>query len=316
MIRRAFAAAFFQRRRKRGSRTAGHVTNEQIAFAQVVAAGTGTSNASPTLSVRKAPQIPSIKHVQMKIQECNGSRIEKPWNYGVLPQFEGHHHSGCTVEINSEVVPQAVAADSPVRTHASSLIRHEKPSNEALSKEFFTYPEDGDIPANLDHRDNDGTGTSPTDHITTQKPQGLNHQMLLSKKGDDIFQIPKVCSHKKLRSRKAHKILIPPEALLSFTESTGAIEISRHLIGPTMKQYGNPAAPEGCSESSKDDKCGDEAYSDPGCQRVLAKPAITSVVGALSNDQVGEDKFPYSSTMSGSSNNFCTPEIEDWGNLK
>ncbi|XP_024391968.1 uncharacterized protein [Physcomitrium patens] len=324
VIRRAFAAAFFQRRRRRGSRTAGHVTNEQIAFAQAVAAGTGTSNASPTLSVRKAPQIPSIKHVQMKMQECNGSRVEKSWNNGILPQFEGHHHSECTVEINSEVVSQVVAADSPVRMHASSLTRHEKPSTEELSKEFLTHPEDGDVPANLDQNDDDGTGTPSIEHIVTHKSQGKNHQEILSKKGDDIFQIPKVCSHKKLRSRKAHKVLIPPEALLPFTEIPRSAEIARHLTGlsmveagPSMKQSGNPAAPGGCSESSKDEKYGDGAYSDPGCQRVLAGPAIASVVvGGLINDEVGDDKCPYYSAMSGSSNNLCTPEIEDWGNLK
>lgn len=85
IIRRAFAATFFQRRRRRSIRLAGCVGDEEAAIAQAVAAGTGTNVSSPTLAVRKVSHIPSIKHFQVKMQEYSGTR-SKSWISGTSPQ--------------------------------------------------------------------------------------------------------------------------------------------------------------------------------------------------------------------------------------
>lgn len=100
-------------------------------------------------------------------------------------------------------------------------------------------------------------------------------------------EFPKTSRSKKLRSRKAHKPLLAPETLaIAQLASLSVVE-----AGPSSKP------------SSTDDSKGDDGGSYFGVE-------TGNVVEIPSNN------YPYYSSISGSSNNFCSPEIEDWGNLK
>lgn len=112
-------------------------------------------------------------------------------------------------------------------------------------------------------------------------------ERLKPKDPHEFFQIPKTSRSKKLRSRKAHKPLLAPETLaIAQLASLSVVE-----AGPSSKP------------SSTDDSKGDDGGSYFGVE-------TGNVVEIPSNN------YPYYSSISGSSNNFCSPEIEDWGNIK
>ena len=216
VIRRALAATFSQRRRRRSNRTAGNVASEQAAFAQAVAAGAGTTVASPTLGVRKA----NIKHVQTKMQEYSSTRAGK-WLTGMQwPQAEDHHHhqspsTGTIDTLTCEPrTSQAAARDlEPQILDDAASTPIDNPPNEP-------DPNFAANPANQ-HEDKD-KAPCPLELIDARRAKEQIHQEPCMKKGEEqFFHSHKMRSHKKLRSRKVHKLLLAPETLLPFTGATG-----------------------------------------------------------------------------------------------
>ncbi|XP_024371078.1 uncharacterized protein [Physcomitrium patens] len=322
VIRRAFATALFQRRRRRSNRTVGQVANEKVALAQAVATGTGTTIASNTLALRKELQVSSIKDLPRTMQDSSGTRAGKSWNLGMLPQCEDRCNSECTIVIHSEDISQAVAADSPVRPNESSLTQHDGPLGEGHFSELMTHPKRGDIPATTTKHDDDNVRALPMEPTATRKPKDINYQELWTKRGEESFQTPKVRSHKKIRSRKALKVLRAPEALPPFTDlsDTGGLDQQLASVSlersPSTKKTANPAAPGNGHESSRNEMCEDGADSHQVVQNESTGPTVVSAIDrALIDEGMEEKKYLYYTSMSGSSN-FCTPDIEDCSNFK
>ncbi|KAG0579097.1 hypothetical protein KC19_4G072900 [Ceratodon purpureus] len=316
VIRRAFAATFFQRRRRRSSRAGGHVGNEQAMFAQAVAAGAGTNISSPTLAMRKAsPHIPSMKQLQMKMQEYNSTtRGGKTWLPGIWPQAEDHHHSECTIE-NLEL-SQGTAAGESVENLEARLDE----SSPSVAQHDHNLPNE-DTFAELapDDHEEDDVG-APSVELIDMRRKNRNQDP------------PKGRVRKRLRSRKVHKLtLLAPESLTHFTDLPGTTGLAQHLaglsvveagpsVGAAKKLVGESAANE--SEGSESTANGDESsrekcedgYSD--AEGRSSEPPVVTILETNPVEGVQENKYPYYRSMSGSSASFCTPEIEDWGNLK
>ncbi|KAG0590375.1 hypothetical protein KC19_1G094600 [Ceratodon purpureus] len=310
VIRRAFAATFFQRRRRRSNRTAGHVANEQAAFAQAVAAGASTNVASPTLAVRK----PNIKHVQTKMQEHSTTRTNK-W---LLPQAEDLHQDHPTSTYTTENLNNTEPLSPQDHSEPQTLDTKPSSSPKTLNSNdpnpnFTAHPHEDD--------DGDGTGAAaPVEHINTRRPKDRMHHEPWPKKGEEqFFHTHKVRSHKRMRSRKVHKLLLAPETLLPFTDLHNTTAPSPSAA-QAQAQTGNLAAAPVSSTSSANDDETKFSLREKDCDQYSDNEEHESAALVVDEidvaGEVDEKKYPYYSSMSGSSNNFCTPEIEDWGNLK
>jgi tripartite motif-containing protein 37 len=315
VIRRAFAATFFQRRRRRSSRAAGHVANEQVLFAQAAAAGAGTNIASPTLAVRKASShIPSMKQLQMKMQEYNGTTRAGKWLPGTWPQAEDYHHSECTIEHLE--LSQAPAAGESVENLEARL---DQPSP-TVAQQDHNLPNEDPF-ADLAPNDEDDDAGAPSVELIDMRRKTRFQEGL---------QTPKGRAHKKLRSRKVHKLtLLAPESLIPFTDPPGTTGLAQHLAGLSIVEVGPSAGAKNLAgsaanecessesanvdESSRDQKC-EDGFSD--AEGRSSEPPVVTILETNTVEGVEENEYPYYRSMSGSSTSFCTPEIEDWGNLK
>lgn len=319
MIRRAFATALFQRRRRRSNRT---VTNDRVALPQAVTTGAGSIIISNTHALRKEPQVSITQDVQGTMQDCSGIRAGKSWNPGIFPQCEHRINSECTTVVHSEDVSQAVATDSPVPPNASSLTEHDGPLGEGNCADPLMYPKRGDVPAKTTKHDDDRVRAQPMEPTTTRKTKDMNFQELYTRRREEFFQIPKIRSHKKIRSRKALKVLLDPEALLPFTDLSGTSGLDLHLTdvslgrSPSNKTTANSSTPGNGHESSRDEMCEHSAYSHQAVQNVSSEPSVVGAIDRVLIDEgMEEKKYLYYTSISGSSN-FCTPEIEDCRNFK
>lgn len=166
-------------------------------------------------------------------------------------------------------------------------------------------------------------GTPSAERLDTKGP---SHRELWIKKTDDIFQIPKPRSQssKKLRSRKAHKLLLAPETLLLPSFSRQLASLSVVEAGPSSKKLVHEGAAPALLSSS-DGGNGDDSTPREKCDKgrsyfdaEIGNATVTPTVNVAEISGVLEEsnKFPYYSSLSGCSNNFISPEIEDWGNLK
>lgn len=265
---------------------------------------TPAANTNVTSPMRNPAHSPGIKHVQMKMQDSTtGTRSSAgKWLPGMWPQQaaeaeaeqEQHHpivENHLTLELASHDLLKAATQDNP-------------PSNE--NPNFATLI------------DGDGAGVSSVEHLDTRRS-----------KGDEFFQIPKIRPHKKLRNRKAHKLLLAPHlTLLPFTGQ----QLAEHLASLSVVEAGpsSKKKPTGDSGlSSTDSANGDESprengggsYFDiaeaAGTGVTVTTPPVVDVVEVVEEKEEFQiHKYPYYSSISASSYNFCTPEIEDWGNLK
>ena len=315
MIRRAFAATFFQRRRRRSSRAAGHVANEQVMFAQAVAAGAGTNIASPTLTVRKpSPHIPSMKQLQMKMQEYNTTtRAGNSWHPGIWPQAEDHHRSECTIE-NLEPSHGASTAGESVENLEARLDQ----SSPTVAQHDRNLPNEDPFAKMAPNDEDEDAGAPSVELIDMRRKKGCR----------EGFQTPKGRAHKKLRSRRVHKLtlLAPETALMPFTELSGTTsELAKHLAGLSVVEAGPSAgAAKNESNESSESTANEEESSREKCEdgfsdaeaRGSEPPVVTILETINTVEGVEENKYPYYRSISGSSTSFCTPEIEDWGNLK
>lgn len=312
VIRRAFAATFFQRRRRRSSRAAGHVANEQALFAQAVAAGASTNISSPTLAMRKAlPHIPSMKQLQIKMQEYNGTTRAGMW-----PQAEDHHHSECTIE-NLEI-SQATAAGESVENLEARLDQ----SSPSVAQHDHNLPTEDSFAELAPNDEYDDVGAPSVELIDMRRKN----------RSQEGLQNPKGRAHKKLRSRKVHKLtLLAPESLTHFTDFPGTTGLAQHLAGLSIVEAGPSAgaakklvAESAANESegsestangdeSSREKC-EDGFSD--AEGRSTEPQVVKILETNTVEGVEENKYPYYRSMSGSSTSFCTPEIEDWGSLK
>ncbi|XP_024373646.1 uncharacterized protein [Physcomitrium patens] len=225
IIRRAFAATFFQRRRRRSIRLAGCVGDEEAAIAQAVAAGTGTNVSSPTLAVRKVSHIPSIKHFQVKMQEYSGTR-SKSWISGTSPQAGIKRYSESAVK-NFEIS----AADT-----GDSAAQQDEDDTRAPSVERFDT-------------------TRRTDR--KQEPWTKNRE--------EAIHRGKMRVHRKPRSRKSHKLaLLAPEAVLPFIglPDTTVPDLSVMEANPSVAATQIRTAPVSAGESSSGDEKCEEGFLD------------------------------------------------------
>lgn len=325
VIRRAFAATFFQRRRRRSSRAI-HADG-QASFAQAVA-GAVTNLASPNLGTRKS-HIPSIKHFHMKMQEYGGSKAGK-WLPGMWPQADGNNQRN---SVNLEV-SRAKGTASP--THPTE-VQFQPPFGEQSFADFMTRSEDIDV-ANVCIQD-DGEAT-PVEHVGLPADiRSKERREIWLKKRDDFFQLPtgKVRSHKKLRNRKAHKFLLAPEVLpfIDTAEITHQLSVVSVEAGPSATNKGratpNSSTAEQClgilpspvvsvSDERKDHSREKyrEGFSDTEghISSRLRAPSIEDSSNPSGRDEENKSPYLFPSTISGLSGSYCTPEIEDWGNLK
>jgi tripartite motif-containing protein 37 len=256
----------------------------------------------------------NIKHIQTKMQEYSATRANK-WLPGTQwPQAEDHRHlhhpSPCTIaNLNTNSLTSPTSQTSPTspttaKDHSEPQTLDSKPSS---SPETLNPPNEPNptFPDNL-HEDEDGAGTAPVEHIDTRRCKDREAQTK-NRESEQFFHTPRLRTHKKMRSRKLHKLLLAPEALLPFTG------LAQHVVveaGPSVAAadaQAQTAAPVSSSESAH----GDGAVT-KGCEEGVHSDS--AVIGGI--DFGGENKYPYWSSMSGSSNNFCTPEIEDWRSLK
>jgi len=222
----------------------------------------------------------------MKTQEYNGTR-ENPGNWA-LPNMwlqaeeEGEHpHPSSEVPIPA-CVPKRAPSDNPFAE--------------------FPAPDGGD-----------GARAPFAERLDTQRPKDL----LWTKKGEEIFQISKSRSQK-LRSRKAHKLLLAPETLLPSFTSLSVVE-----AGPSSKKPANesssavPALVSSSYNGGADESLGEKfnggLYFRPEGGTATVTPVVNIEVSSVAEES---NTYPYYTSVSGSSNHFCSPEIEDWGNLK
>lgn len=210
---------------------------------------------------------------------------------------------------------------------------------------------DGEVDALPEDEDTEDASEELVD--MRRKNRSHTHQESIwtssSKKGEarEVLLTPKQGrAHKKLRSRKVHKLtLLAPEAAMLTEELSGTsttaglvqhfeglsvVEIAGPSTTTPMKKMVNLATPvtENGDELRSREEGEDETRhrsrdgSRDGCSDAegrMGSPSIDTVEGMeLENKQ----QYPYykSSAMnmsgSGPSNSFCIPEIEDWGNLK
>ena len=294
-----------------------------------------SSVTSPALSTRKS-HMPSIKHFHMKMQEYGGTKVGK-WLPGMWPQVE-------RTNMSTEVSRPGDQLQNSLEIPSGSPLDHAThPSGDAHT-EFSMRSEDMDVPATSSQRTmttieyNATKSSTPPVHA-----RGKERQEHWMKKRDDFFQLPppKSRSHKKLRSRKTHQFLtLPaPEAPLPFTDP---LQLARHLsalsikAGPsvsTKKILSTPiettSAPvEPTNLMNGGDIINNETPREESSHEFLDSETVSTcglppsqvVMRNLESRGVDwslENKYTtfYSST-SGVGGSFCTPEIEDWGNLK
>lgn len=289
--------------------------------------------------------MPSIKHLHMKMQEYGGNKVGK-WLPGMWPQVDRTTMSSEALRPGDQSQnSMEMPTGSPLLDHASAH------PNGGVYAEFSMRSEDMDVPAGSSQRPmtaiecNTPNSTTPPVHA-----RGKERQELWMKKRDDCFQLPppKSRSHKKLRTRKPHKFLplpapeVPevPEAPLPFTDP---LQLARHLsalsikAGPsvsTKKMLSTPiettsAAPvEPANSMNGGNSIHNETPREKSAHEFLGLETVSTcslapsevVMKNLESSGVDwslKNKYTtfYSST-SGVGGSFCTPEIEDWGNLK